>query len=304
MSRSRCLPQKSCDGVDLLARLGTGIVTISGGEPLLHPDLDEVIAGIRRRGMIATLITNGYLLTLQRIERLNRAGLDHLQISIDNVVPDEISKKSLKVLDRKLQWLAEWAQFDVTINAVVGEGTPNAEDALVIARRARELGFSATVGIIHDRGGQLLPLDERQRAVVEEIVGLVQVHIRRSRATTASRGTSREESRTNGTAAPARDTSTSAKTAWCTGAHSSAATGIPLERYGQEISSARITPANRVRRSARSVASIESRNWTSCAPIRCKPLPNGSGPRRAVPLQKLPLSVRVTLVDVRDEPAP
>jgi MoaA/NifB/PqqE/SkfB family radical SAM enzyme len=158
--------------IDLLARLGTGIVTISGGEPLLHPDIDEIIAGIRSRGMIATLITNGYLLTRQRIERLNRAGLDHLQMSIDNVVPDESSKKSLKVLDRKLQWLAEDAHFDVTINAVVGAGTRNPEDALVIARRAREFGFSATVGIIHDRSGQLLPLEQQQRMVVEEIVGL------------------------------------------------------------------------------------------------------------------------------------
>ena len=158
--------------VDHLGRLGTGIVTISGGEPLLHPDLDDVIARIRVRGMIATLITNGYLLSLQRIDRLNRSGLDHLQISIDNVVPDEVSKKSLKLLDRKLQWLAERAHFEVTINAVVGAGTPNPEDALVIARRARELGFSATVGIIHDRGGQLLPLDAQQRAIVEAIVGL------------------------------------------------------------------------------------------------------------------------------------
>ena len=158
--------------VDLLARLGTGIVTISGGEPLLHPELDEIVAGIRSRGMIATLITNGYLLSVKRIARLNRAGLDHLQMSIDNVVPDDVSKKSLKVLDRKLQWLAEHAQFDVTINAVVGAGTSNPEDALVIARRARELGFSATVGIIHDRSGQLLSLSERQRGVVEEIVGL------------------------------------------------------------------------------------------------------------------------------------
>ena len=52
------------------------------------------------------MITNGYLLTAERIQRLNRAGLEHLQISIDNVMPDEVSKKSLKVLDRKLQLLA------------------------------------------------------------------------------------------------------------------------------------------------------------------------------------------------------
>ena len=95
---------------------------MSGGEPLLHPDLDEIVSHIRRRGAIATLITNGYLLTRDRIERLNRAGLDHLQISIDNVMPDEVSKKSLKVLDQKLPGLAEHAEFDVTVNVVVGSG--------------------------------------------------------------------------------------------------------------------------------------------------------------------------------------
>jgi MoaA/NifB/PqqE/SkfB family radical SAM enzyme len=158
--------------IDLLAALGTGIVTMSGGEPLLHPDLDQIIRHVRNRGMIATVITNGYLLTCARIERLNRAGLDHLQISIDNVLPDEVSKKSLKVLDHRLKWLADYAEFDVTINAVVGSGVREPGDAVVIARRAQGLGFSTTAGIIHDQRGRLLPLDDRQRAILEEIVHL------------------------------------------------------------------------------------------------------------------------------------
>ncbi len=87
--------------IDHLARLGTSIITISGGEPLLHPELDQVIARIRHHGRMAGMITNGYLLVPERIQRLNKAGLDHLQISIDNVQPDEISKKSLKVPRQK-----------------------------------------------------------------------------------------------------------------------------------------------------------------------------------------------------------
>ena len=87
--------------IDRLGELRTSIITISGGEPLLHPDLDAIIARIRRTGAMATLISNCLLLTPARIEALNRAGLDYLQISIDNVIPDETSKKSLKVLDRK-----------------------------------------------------------------------------------------------------------------------------------------------------------------------------------------------------------
>jgi MoaA/NifB/PqqE/SkfB family radical SAM enzyme len=122
---------------------------------------------------MATLITNGYLLTIDRIRRLNSAGLDYLQISIDNVEPDEVSKKSLKVLDRKLEWLAKHAEFNVTINSVLGADISNPEDAYRIATRARELGFNSTVGILHDGSGQLRPLDDRQQAAYDRISTLI-----------------------------------------------------------------------------------------------------------------------------------
>jgi MoaA/NifB/PqqE/SkfB family radical SAM enzyme len=155
--------------LDRLAHLGTTIVTFSGGEPLLHPDLDDLIAHLRKRGIIACMITNGYLLTADRVKRLNRAGLDHMQISIDNVMPDEVSKKSLKVLDKKLQILAGHAEFHVNINSVLGGGIRNPDDALVVGKRALELGFTSTVGIIHDGDGQLRPIGERERAVFLEM---------------------------------------------------------------------------------------------------------------------------------------
>src|SRR5882724_2206144 len=158
--------------VDKLAELGTSVITISGGEPLLHPELDEIIHRIRNRGMIAGLITNGYLLVAERIQRLNRAGLEWLQISIDNVTPDEVSKKSLKVLDKKLELLAEHADFHVNINSVVGGGVKNPQDALTIGKRALGLGFSSTIGIIHDGSGQLQPLDDEERRVYNEMKAL------------------------------------------------------------------------------------------------------------------------------------
>src|SRR6201991_1321133 len=143
--------------IDDLGRLGTSVITISGGEPLLHPELDRIIARIRKTGAIAGMITNGYLLMPDRIKRLNAAGLDHMQISIDNIMPDEVSKKSLKVLDKKLQMLAEHAEFHVNINSVVGGGISNPDDARVISERALAMGFSTTIGIIHDGTGQLKP---------------------------------------------------------------------------------------------------------------------------------------------------
>ena len=155
--------------VDKLGELGISVITISGGEPLLHPELDEIIAAIRRRGALACMITNGYLLVPERVKRLNRAGLDHMQISIDNVMPDDVSKKSLKVLDKKLQVLADYALFHVNINSVVGGGIRNPDDALVVGKRALELGFSSTIGIIHDHDGQLRPLPDREREIYREM---------------------------------------------------------------------------------------------------------------------------------------
>lgn len=158
--------------LDYLADMGTSIITISGGEPLMHPELEEVIRHIRKRGMIAGMITNGFLASVDRIQKLNDAGLEHLQISIDNVTPDEVSMKSLKTLDSRLEWLSQHAVFQVNINSVVGSGVKNPEDALTIAHRAVELGFTSTVGIIHDGNGQLKPLGPRELEIFEEIMTL------------------------------------------------------------------------------------------------------------------------------------
>src|SRR5689334_2157079 len=155
--------------IDKLAELRTSVVAFSGGEPMLHPDLDDLIRHIRSHGMMAGLITNGYFLVPKRIEQLNEAGLDFLQISIDNVEPDEISKKSLKVLDQKLQNLRTHAAFDVNINSVLGGGIKNPEDARVINNRARELGFSTSIGIIHDGSGRLKPLGPVERKVYDDV---------------------------------------------------------------------------------------------------------------------------------------
>ena len=158
--------------LDILADMGTSMITISGGEPLMHPEMEEVIRHIRQRGMYAGMITNGFLLSKERIGRLNDAGLEYLQISIDNVVPDEVSKKSLKTLDSRLEWLSQYAVFQVNINSVLGSGVKNPEDALTIAHRAVELGFTSTVGIIHDGNGQLKALSPRQIEIFEEIMEL------------------------------------------------------------------------------------------------------------------------------------
>jgi len=145
-SNDEARPLQGCEGLFGLAASDVGL-----GQQIFH---------VRGRSAFVA----------QRIEHLNRAGLDHLQISIDNVQPDEVSKKSLKVLDRKLQMLSRYAIFQVNINSVLGSPVQHPDDALTVARRALELGFTSTVGILHDHDGQLQPLGDHQQDLFVEIM--------------------------------------------------------------------------------------------------------------------------------------
>lgn len=145
-----------------LAKLKTAAITCTGGEPLLHPDLPELVAAIRERGMIVTMITNGFRLSRKRIEKLNAAGLQGMQISIDNLVADEVSMKSLHAVESKLELLAEHADFEVNINSVLGISDERTADVVTIAETARKYGFFHTVGVLHDDTGGLKPLSPAQ----------------------------------------------------------------------------------------------------------------------------------------------
>src|SRR5579859_6463157 len=156
--------------VDHLARLRSVFVTLTGGESLLHPEAAELVAYVRECGMVPLLNTNGYLLTRDWIDRLNDAGLYGLQISVDNVTPNEISKKSLKTLLPKLRLLAAHARFRIRINCVLGSSPP--AEAVEVARTALGFGFEVSTSLIRHGDGSAKPIDAETRAAYAEIRGL------------------------------------------------------------------------------------------------------------------------------------
>jgi MoaA/NifB/PqqE/SkfB family radical SAM enzyme len=141
--------------IDHAAALGTVVVTLTGGEPLLHPRLDALVARVDSHRMICTLISNGYAFTREWVRRLNDAGLSFLQISIDNVEPNEYSQKSWKNVRKKLDLLKEHARFHVNVNAVLGSST--IEQTREVVDAVRQMGFFMTVGLMHDANGQIQP---------------------------------------------------------------------------------------------------------------------------------------------------
>jgi MoaA/NifB/PqqE/SkfB family radical SAM enzyme len=155
--------------VTLLANLKTASITFTGGEPLLHPQLDQVVAAARAHGMIVTMITNGFRLSKDWIQRLNAAGLQGMQVSIDNLEPDAVSMKSLHSVERKLALLAEFARFRVNVNSVLGISEERTRDVVVVAETAAKYGLQHSVGVLHDHTGTLKPLSSAQMQAYAEV---------------------------------------------------------------------------------------------------------------------------------------
>lgn len=76
--------QDACTAIDVLYESGIRLLSITGGEPLLHPHLVDICNYITRKGMmISYLPTNGRNVTEERAQGLARAGVNIVGISVD-----------------------------------------------------------------------------------------------------------------------------------------------------------------------------------------------------------------------------
>lgn len=71
--------------IDDLAQFGSPVLLFSGGEPLMRPDLFELIAHARSKGMRAVLSTNGTLITKEIAQKLKDFDLSYVGISFDGL---------------------------------------------------------------------------------------------------------------------------------------------------------------------------------------------------------------------------
>src|ERR671935_453940 len=104
--------------------LGVLQLALTGGEPMLRRDLDELVAAGRAAGLYSTLVTGGTLLTRERATRLKETGLDHVQVSIQSPDPSDNDRIA---------------------------GTRSFEKKIAAARAARELGFPLTINCVLHR---------------------------------------------------------------------------------------------------------------------------------------------------------
>ncbi|MCL4818709.1 MAG: radical SAM protein [Vicinamibacteria bacterium] len=147
---------------DLVARvgrireLGALALEFTGGEPLLHPRLVDLVRVATQHDFPRRmLISNALLLTDEAIAGLNDAGLTDLQVSVDGARANETTRKTLDTLRERLVRLAEQARFRVVVSAVVGACPP--EETLETIDFARAHGLRPRVLLLHGRTGQLEP---------------------------------------------------------------------------------------------------------------------------------------------------
>jgi len=140
--------------IDALHRLQVVNIALLGGEPLMHPDLPEIIAYGDRRAQVS-VTTNGFLLTEDLIQRCNAAGLANMEVSIDAVRADRTAyiQKCLKTTRPKLALLRRFAKFDVFVNMVLCEQTLG--DFPEAMRELKDLGFLVTIDLLHDARGAI-----------------------------------------------------------------------------------------------------------------------------------------------------
>jgi len=103
------------------AELGILQIHLSGGEPTARTDLEDIVETAAEVGLYTNLITAGVLLTKERLQKLRDLGLDHVQLSIQDVDPENAHRISAyKGGAEKKHEVAKWVrelEMPLTINA-------------------------------------------------------------------------------------------------------------------------------------------------------------------------------------------
>ena len=140
--------------IDALHRLGAANITLLGGEPLMHPDIAELVRYSARNSNVS-MVTNGFLLRNGVIESLNEAGLNNLTVSVDTLHadPTRFIQKSFRSLKTRLERLQRLARFDVHVTAVLCESSK--DDFVQLIDEIRAFGFRMSLNLLHNAKGYI-----------------------------------------------------------------------------------------------------------------------------------------------------
>jgi MoaA/NifB/PqqE/SkfB family radical SAM enzyme len=164
----------------IVSKLRPFCVTFTGGEPLLRREMPELVAQITRltpRPYTAVL-TNGWLLSVERARALRDAGCEQISISIDYIGKRHDERRGLPGLfariEQNLPGILSLGFDRININTIIMRS--NLDSIVALARLAKEWGttisFSAYSNMKTKSDGEFIDDLPKLRAVVDELRSL------------------------------------------------------------------------------------------------------------------------------------
>jgi MoaA/NifB/PqqE/SkfB family radical SAM enzyme len=150
-----------------IRELGTMRIALVGGEPLTHPNIVELVRYCRELGFATSLTTNGFLLTRELVAKLEDAGLQVMQISVDRMTPSPITKKSFKTVLPKLDYFRD-SKISLHITGVICADTLPESEAVLETGLSR--GIPTEVRLVHADPLQRFRVDRGRREELERFI--------------------------------------------------------------------------------------------------------------------------------------
>jgi MoaA/NifB/PqqE/SkfB family radical SAM enzyme len=147
--------------------LGTMRIALVGGEPLMHPNIVELVRYCRELGFATSLTTNGFLLTPKLVQQLEDAGLQVMQISVDRMTPSPITKKSFKTILPKLDYFRD-SKISLHITGVICADTLPESQAVLETGLSR--GIPTEVRLVHADPLHRFRVDPGRREELERFI--------------------------------------------------------------------------------------------------------------------------------------
>ena len=132
--------------IDKLEELGVLRIGLQGGEPLLHPDIVEVVRYVKSKNLGCSMSSNALLLTPELVRGLENAGLDAFHVSIDKLTPDKDTRKCVELAGPKVEYL-KGSRIPLHVTGVLYGGSLG--DLPGVFEFARSLGVSIKAHLVH-----------------------------------------------------------------------------------------------------------------------------------------------------------
>ncbi|PLY08703.1 MAG: hypothetical protein C0626_12710 [Arcobacter sp.] len=147
------------------------------GEPLMYPHLEEAIKIVKRKSKHVKITTNGSLITKDDVNRLSKAGLTHIEFSIDGFTFEDQLKfrgADLNKMVEMIEYISNHTNLHLQINSVVNKQNYNSLFNLVnILKNAKNIKIIHTIPLfvteqmIKDGENNVVDNEEYQKLLVK-----------------------------------------------------------------------------------------------------------------------------------------